>query len=187
MIVVCLRTSQRSEIGSASAACQRPHDLKGLAAPPATCEPARVSVGHRWGSSARSSGELSVAAPDVAPYVDLLGIDLIPMSAASYITSRPTTDSHPRAVLAASILAHAVLLGLLLGLSHGALSLAVAITIQTVDRLPLLVLPWAANRPGPNARHQKHGSFNPEPSTQSISTPTKPSATAPRNTVIYSP
>ncbi|MGH7733271.1 MAG: HXXEE domain-containing protein, partial [Gemmatimonadales bacterium] len=53
------------------------------------------------------------------------------------------------AILIASILAQAVLLGLLLSLSRGGLSLAVAITIQTVDPLLLLVLPWAANRMWP--------------------------------------
>lgn len=50
------------------------------------------------------------------------------------------------AILLASILAQAILLGLLLGLSHGAIPLALAITVQTLDPLLLLLIPWAASR-----------------------------------------
>lgn len=54
-------------------------------------------------------------------------------------------------ILIASILAQAVLLALLLGLSHGAIPLPVAIAIQTVDPILLLVLPWLASRKWPAA------------------------------------
>jgi hypothetical protein len=50
------------------------------------------------------------------------------------------------AILLASILAQAVLLGLLLGLSSGSIPLPLAITVQTLDPLLLLILPWFANR-----------------------------------------
>lgn len=49
-------------------------------------------------------------------------------------------------ILLASILAQLVLLGLLLGLAHGAISLPAAVAIQTVDPVLLLILPWIANR-----------------------------------------
>lgn len=47
--------------------------------------------------------------------------------------------------LLASILAQAVLLGLLLSLANNALPLPAAIAIQTVDPVLLLILPWAAS------------------------------------------
>jgi Protein of unknown function with HXXEE motif len=49
-------------------------------------------------------------------------------------------------IIVASLLAQVVLLRLLLGLSHGSISLPVAIIIQTLDPLLLLLLPWAASR-----------------------------------------
>ncbi|WP_235071204.1 HXXEE domain-containing protein [Mycobacteroides abscessus] len=52
-------------------------------------------------------------------------------------------------ILAASVLAQAVLLALLLGLSHVTIPLAVAIAIQTIDPLLLLLLPWVASRRWP--------------------------------------
>lgn len=52
-------------------------------------------------------------------------------------------------ILLASILAQLILLALLLGLAHHAISLPAAITIQTLDPLLLLALPWAAGRRWP--------------------------------------
>lgn len=54
--------------------------------------------------------------------------------------------------LLASILAQAVLLGLLLGLANNAIPLTAAIAIQTVDPVLLLILPWAASRKWPPAK-----------------------------------
>jgi hypothetical protein len=56
------------------------------------------------------------------------------------------------AILIASILAQAILLVLLLGLSHGTISLPAAIIIQSVDPLLLLLLPWLADRKWPHAQ-----------------------------------
>lgn len=53
------------------------------------------------------------------------------------------------AVLIASVLAQAILLALLLGLSHGTISLPAAIVIQSVDPVLLLLLPWLAGRKRP--------------------------------------
>lgn len=54
-------------------------------------------------------------------------------------------------ILLASILAQAILLGLLLSLANDAIPLPAAIAIQTVDPLMLLILPWAASRRWPPA------------------------------------
>ena len=53
------------------------------------------------------------------------------------------------AILIASILAQAILLALLLGLSHGTVSLPAAIVIQAIDPVLLLLLPWLAGRKWP--------------------------------------
>lgn len=53
------------------------------------------------------------------------------------------------AVLGAAVLAQVVLLGLLLGLSHGVLALPAAIVVQVIDPVLLLLLPWAASRRWP--------------------------------------
>ncbi len=52
-------------------------------------------------------------------------------------------------ILGASILAQAVLLGLLLGLSHSSVPLPAAIAVQSVAPLLLLLLPWLASRKWP--------------------------------------
>ena len=52
-------------------------------------------------------------------------------------------------ILITALLVQGVLLGLLLGLSHGSMPLPAAILIQTIDPLLLLLLPWVAGRKWP--------------------------------------
>ena len=77
----------------------------------------------------------------------------IPLSVWVFVTffGRGKLLSYPilAVILLASILAQAVLLSLLLGLSHGSIALPVAIAIQTVDPVLLLLLPWIASRRRP--------------------------------------
>lgn len=79
----------------------------------------------------------------------------IPLSVWVFITffGKHKPFSYPilAVILLASILAQAILLALLLALSHGSIPLPVAIAIQSLDPVLLLLLPWAASRKWPPA------------------------------------
>ena len=80
----------------------------------------------------------------------------IPLSVWAFVTffGRNKLLSYPilAVILLASILAQAILLALLLALSHGSIPLPIAIVIQSIDPVLLLLLPWAASRKWTPAR-----------------------------------
>lgn len=91
----------------------------------------------------------------------------IPLSVWVFLTffgaGKPLRYPILAAILLASILAHAVLLGLLLALSRHTIPLAAAITIQVLDPVLLLLLPWAASRRWP--RDHRRAGVTPPPDT----------------------